>query len=429
MSIIGPFSGIRYSTTNDVHISSRIAPPYDVLSEADKAALLARDQRNFVAIDLPHVPPKDAGPPLAYAEAARTLARWREDGTLVADSEPSLYLYYQHYVHGGKTYTRRKFFARLRLEPLGKGSVFPHEQTFGGPKEDRLALMKATRAQLSPIFGLYEDGRNEVAERMAEFSVKPPAAVGNLDGVESRMWRISDEGAIGDVRRMMESRPIFIADGHHRYGTAQMYRDQLAAELGGLPAEHPANYVLCAFCAMEDPGLLILPTHRVLAGETRVGREIFEKDAALRVVSLRAGTAEDAVAELAEHGPRAVGLAVGGETQFFAIVPKNAGILDAINPERSAAWRALGLSFLHSYLIDRVVATKIDGAPKISYIKSAREAVAEIRGGGAAFLMQPTTMEELRGVCKAGDLMPQKSTYFYPKLASGMVVYSMDGQR
>ena len=424
MSTIRPFQGIRYATDKSRDLSARLSPPYDVLGEQDKAALLGRDPHNFVKIDLPHTPPKSAGPPEAYQACKTTLDAWLADGTMVRDDRPALYVYHQQYRHGQTEYVRKMFFARLRLEPFGEGSIFPHERTFGGPKEDRLALTKATEANLSPIFGLYENADNVVARRLEEALTPEPLAVGAMAGVENRLWAVTDAATIDEVARMMASKPTFIADGHHRCGTAMLYRDWLSGQKGALPEDHPANFVLCVFCAMEDPGLLILPTHRVLPG-VKATAETFAGDDQLELKSLNVSGPTEAVAALREFGPRAVAMFNAATRKYAALRPRKPDILDALEPERTEPWRRLGLAFLHAYLLERVVTPKLCGgqAPEVRYIKSDDDAVS-VAGetSGTAFLMQATTMEEMRAVCTANDLMPQKSTYFYPKLANGLVV-------
>lgn len=425
MSTIRPFSAIRYAPDRGSRdISTRLAPPYDVLNEQDKQALLAPDPRNFVKVDLPHIPPKSAGPPEAYEASRRQIEQWLADGTMVRDSQPACYCYHQAYTHEGVDYVRKMFFARLRIEPFGAGGVFPHERTFGGPKEDRLCLTKATAANLSPIFGLYQDADNLVAKRFEQALPDEPLAVGTLDGIENRIWAVSDPEVIADVAELMLSRPTYIADGHHRYGTAGLYRDWLIEQQGELPDDHPANFVLCAFCAMEDPGLLILPTHRVLPG-VAVSAELLRQDERIEVADLPVEDAESIPQALAEFGPQVVAAYNAADNTYVAVRPKDPAILEKLEPDRAEAWRGLGLAFLHAYLLERVVALKLcrGEAPEIRYVKAAGAAVDEARASnGTAFLMQATTMEELRSVCQAGEVMPQKSTYFYPKLASGLVI-------
>lgn len=425
MSEIRPFSAVRYNTSANPDLSTRLAPPYDVLDREDRDRLLARDAANFVKLDLPHVPAKAAGPPEVYAAAKTQMDRWLAEGVLVRDSEPALYVYHQKYTIGGAPGVRKKFFARLRLEPFGSGSVFPHEQTFGGPKEDRLALTRATQCNLSPIFGLYPDVTNSVAARLdAAIAGRAPLATGALDGVDNTLWAVTDPAVIRDVQDLLRDKPTFIADGHHRYGTALLYREELAAAQGApLPANHPANFVLCVLCSMEDPGLQILPTHRVLPA-TPLTPTRFREDAALEIAHLPVSSADDVPAALAPFGPQAVGFfSVSGDGGYYVIRPRNAELLAPLAPNRHRAWRQLGLAFLHAYLIDKVVAAGGASQPEVHYVKSAGAAVDEARStGGSVFLMQPTTMQEMSEVCLAGELMPQKSTFFYPKLASGLVI-------
>lgn len=424
MSFIRPFRAVRFNTQTNPDVSTRIAPPYDVLDSHDKQALLDRDPNNFVRVDLPHMPPKDAGPPAAYQQAADTIAAWLADGTLVREDQPSIYAYHQKYTHNGRAYLRRKFFARLKLENFGEGSVFPHEKTFGGPKEDRLALTKAAKANLSPIFGLYEDASNTIADRLQAALPPKPVATGTLDGVENTLWAINDVHVVDDVIRMMQPKPIFIADGHHRYGTSLMYRDWLSAQTGGLAPDHPANYVLCVFCGMEDPGCLILPTHRVLP-KVRCEPEFFRGDTNIELLMLDVTDVDSALRALTPLGPQALGVFFGSTGRFGALRPARPTLLDANEKDHCEAWRRLALAFLHAYVIDRAVTPKLNGgaAPEIHYVKVAAAAIDEARAaGGTTFLMQPNTMQELRAVCQAGDLMPQKSTFFYPKLASGLLI-------
>ena len=213
MSVIRPLSGIRYATPKSRDISALLAPPYDILDDRGKAELLGRDPKNFVEIDLPHLPPKSAGPPEVYVACGKLLQQWLGDGTLVRDRQPAIYAYHQVYRHDGTRYVRKMFFAGLRLEPFGEGSIFPHERTFGGPKEDRLALTKATRTNMSPIFGLYEDGRNVVAQRLEKALAREPLATGTLDGVENQLWAVTDPSVIAEVTKLMAPKPIYIADG------------------------------------------------------------------------------------------------------------------------------------------------------------------------------------------------------------------------
>lgn len=425
MAHIAPFRAVRYSAQDQ---SRLVAPPYDILDQADKEALLARSDRNVVAVDLPHTPPKEAGPKEAYERSARTLLSWLNDGTLKQDSEPALYVYHQIFRHGGRHYTRQMFFARLRLEEFGKGQVFPHEQTFGGPKADRLMLTRATRANVSPIFGLYPDANNDVASCFGNVVAREPDAFATMDKVENRLW-LCPRGVVTDrVISLMKRLPVFIADGHHRYGTALNYRNELMEKQGGLPDEHPANYVLCVFAGMEDPGLLILPTHRVLCGLSNVTAAMLTEALSDRFdvkPSPDVAHGERLVKSLSSHGPLAIAAYCSADDAAITLSPRDPDLLAAYEPKRGTAWRQFSLSILHRYILDEVVTQRFAGgaALTIHYIKDDAGAIREAKQErGVAILPQATTMAELRAICTAGELMPQKSTYFFPKLATGLVI-------
>ena len=258
MPEISPFAAIRFNGKKfSGGLSDVLAPPYDVLSEAEKSALLSRHSRNIVAVDLPHVPPKSVGPPEAYERSGRFLHEWLEDGTLVRDPEPAIYVYHQVFAHEGRPYTRRMYIARVRITAFSEGAVLPHEKTFGGPKEDRLALMKTTRCNLSPIFGIYPDPNHTVDGALEGVVQRTPDAQGTLDGVQNLIWMVTDGSIVRRVVDAMASVKVFIADGHHRYETALKYRDEVVAA-GNLPEDHPARFVMFVLASMDDPGCLIL---------------------------------------------------------------------------------------------------------------------------------------------------------------------------
>ncbi|MHC4985952.1 MAG: DUF1015 domain-containing protein, partial [Planctomycetota bacterium] len=238
---IRAFRGWRFAAKD---LTGLVAPPYDVLSADQKQALLAASERNIVAVDLPHVPPKEPGPDAVYAAAADQIAAWQGDGTLIQDDAPRVYVYDQTYTWASKTYTRRALLLGVRATPLGADQdVIPHEHTFAGPKADRLKLTQATRLQLSPIFGFFDDAAGKVADLLAAQTDRAPDAAGTLDDVRQDVWVVSDAGAIAALTDLLAPTPVFIADGHHRYTTAMNYRDQLLAA-GEIDEAHEANFVL-----------------------------------------------------------------------------------------------------------------------------------------------------------------------------------------
>jgi uncharacterized protein (DUF1015 family) len=398
-----PFAAIRYDFARfGGDLSAVIAPPYDVLDEADKAALLARSDRNIVAIDLPHVPPKSMGPQAVYDQAAATLAAWLAEGTLVREAAPAMYVYHQTFEHAGRQYTRRKFIARVRLRAFAEGVVLPHEQTFGGPKEDRLALMKATRCNLSPIFGLYRDPEDRVGQAFAGVTDRQPEATATLDGVVNRLWVVKHASVHAAIGSFLRDRKLYIADGHHRYGTSLLYRESVAA-----PAGSPADHVMFVLASMDDPGCLILPYHRAVAGV----------DAATIAAAWGPG-----VAPAGGDRPDIV-LYDGRSRESTPLRFTRREALRGLAPEQVPAWHELDVAYLHRYLLDGLLADKLGHAPKLHFLKSEADARKAAEGdGGTALLLNATPMAHLQAVSDAGGLMPQKSTYFHPKLATGLTL-------
>jgi len=418
---IRAFRGLRFSAAD---VSGHIAPPYDVLDAAQKQALLDGCERNIVDIDLPHVPPHDAGPDAVYTAAADTLRGWLADGTLTQETAPALYVYDQTYAWAGKTYTRRALLAGVRATPLGADQdIIPPEHTFAGPKADRLKLTQASKVQLSPIFGFFSDSGG-VSDRLAAQTNRPPDAAGELEGVEQKLWIISDPDAIAGLAGALGAVPAFIADGHHRYTTAMNYRDGLLAA-GEIDSEHAANFVLFALVARDDPGLLVLPTHRVVSG--------LASDFSLEALQAAAPAFEwqsvempadmsDADAFLKTFGPTAMGFLVGTELAIARLTEVSA--MDAAAGERSAPWRELDVAILQTLIMDGALAEWKTDDTSVDFTPDGNVARDAVVSGDAqlAALLQSTPVEAVQAVALAGDVMPHKSTYFYPKLATGMVL-------
>ncbi len=426
MAQVEPFTAIRYTEQD---LSALVAPPYDILDEKDKAALLRKDEHNIVAIDLPHMPPKTAGPDAAYQRAAGEMTSWLDIRAIARDEQPAFYVYHQTYKLGKKTLTRKKFFARLRLEEFGKGQIFPHEQTFGGPKEDRLKLTNSTRCNISPIFGLYPDPKNEVSALLdAAIADRGPDQMAMLDGVQNMLWVVTEETVIKQVQRMLDDKPVFIADGHHRYGTAMMYRQLQVDETGEPTKGDPVNFVLAVLGGMEDPGATIAPYFRTIVDVPQVTPDALR--AALSDTfdwrpTRRPKDADELAVILKEAGPGAMALYFGAAEVCVTIVPKDEDLLAKLEPKRKPAWRKLPYTVLHRFILDEVITKNLCGgkAPAIHYHKTLSEAASDATvSSGIACLMPATTMQQLRDICTAGELMPQKSTYFFPKLATGMVI-------
>jgi uncharacterized protein (DUF1015 family) len=431
---IRPFRALRYAPETVGDLSAVVAPPYDVLSAADLDRLMARSERNVVRLDAPRDEIGDAEDD-RYRRAARTLAAWRSDGTFHKDPRPSVYVYEQAYRVPGTEIdrTQRGFFARLRLEPLETGSgVLPHERTLAAAREDRYRLLRATGVNTSPVVGLYDDPSGRTAAILATLTAGPAAEdVIDDDGVRHRLWVVAAEGPqaaeVASLIEIASAEPVTIADGHHRYETALRYRDE--RRMSRSCEEDPAfDYLLMLFLETTAEPLTVLATHRLISGLADgahgdvPGRlaELFELSPATREQLL------DAFGDVTTAGGRGrFGLWTrdGGwvlrarTTAFDALLPSGGPALRHLDAA------ILGAAFGH---VLGIGADEIATSDRIAFTKSAADALAAVderrNGIDAAFLLEPTPVSAIVEVAREGDVMPQKSTYFYPKALTGLVI-------
>ena len=433
MPDIRPFRALRYDPDTVGDVGLVVAPPYDVIGADLHRDLLARHPRNSVRLDLPDGPPGE-DPDERYRRAARTLTAWRSDGTLRKDPRPSVYVYEQVYRVPGTDIERvqRGFFARLRIEPFGPGSsVLPHERTLAAPKEDRYRLLRATGINTSPVVGLYEDTARGAASALAAVIAEPAVTdVTDGDNVRHRLWVVPDDGEGSPAATLIAAAaagPVFIADGHHRYETATRYRDERRQ---GSAEQDPAfDFLLMLFLDAAAP-LTVLPTHRVVRGLGEQGTAALVS----RLPELFDVT--ESPADVVARFEAAGGLA-GGEGRFGLRTRDGAWLLEARREAfaqltdgdtRGAAVRALDVS-LFGLALERLAGIDpgaVAGGGRITYSKSAVEAAALVEAGvdgaDAAFLLEPTPVASILEVARDGDVMPQKSTYFYPKALTGLVL-------
>ena len=435
MPQIRAFRALRFDPQAVGDMSQVVCPPYDVISPELQQVLLDRSPYNAVRLDLPEVQPGDE-PDDQYRRAGRLLAAWRVNGPLLKDGSPSIYVYEQTYrIPGtGRKRTQRGFLARLRLEPFGpKSGVMAHERTLSAPKEDRYKLLRATGVNTSPVIGIYTDPTRKSARALAALTAaEPQAEATDDDGVRHRLWAVSENGpeaervaAILDAARRNR---ITIADGHHRYETALRYADEQRGNRTGL-ADPPSDYVLMLFLETSGQKLTVLPTHRIVLrlGADGVSDLLDHAEWLFEVQPMNErGDLEEAFAS-----PDA---APGGEGRFGLWTRRGGALLRArreafpVAPSGGGqALRRLDVTLLQAAL-DRLCgidAASIAGG-RLAYSKSVTEAldrVDEARDGAdAAFLLDPTPVAEIEAVASDGDVMPQKSTYFYPKALTGLVI-------
>ncbi|MGA2320954.1 MAG: DUF1015 domain-containing protein [Solirubrobacteraceae bacterium] len=413
MAEVLPLRALHYDPSVVGPLESVVAPPYDVIDSDQRAALIARSPFNVVAVDLPQ------GEPDRYAAAGELFESWQLQGALVRDREPAVWAHAQEYSGpDGQRLTRRGFFCRVRIEDYGPGRVRPHERTHPGPKEDRLRLTRATRANLSPIFSLYSDPSRAAWNALSPATEAPPwGEITDADGTVHRLWRVSDAKAIDAVKDATHDAELLIADGHHRYETMQAYAEEIGRE-----GEH--RYILMCLVALEDPGLTVFPTHRVVRGLDDQRRHSLMQ--ALRGDFAIAEVAVEQLAPQPGAGPLVLGYIDRWDQRPMRLTLKDQAIADAALPERSEAYRGLDTGVLEALLLKGALGLSDDDISHFKglfYARDTAEALALIRSGeyDAAFLMRPTPVARVRDVAAAGENMPPKSTYFFPKLLTGLL--------
>lgn len=438
MPEIHAFRGLRYDMGHVGSLSDVVAPPYDVIDPALQDELYKKHPANVIRLELNRDEPGDEERHNRYTRAAKFLKNWRSEGVLQVDPNPALYVYHQEFEYLGETYTRRGFMCRVKLERFGEGNIFPHEETHASAKADRLKLTTACRANLSQIFGLYPDPSNEAQELLeaALIGATPLEATDHL-GVKHRMWLVTDVKVIQQVSALLSAKPMFIADGHHRYETACNYRDALAKD-GPLPADHPANYVLTQCVSMQDPGLVVLPTHRLFRGlAAHTAAELttlLEKYFTLQPAgeSPREATAIwERIETDADQAQMAFYTTKDNEWLLARLNDAGKMKMAEIAKDHSAQWQSLGVAILHRLVIETLLNAK--DLPKARYVHLVDEVIEGLEkkdtiGEGAtgeefplAVLVMPATIQHIEQVSEQNERMPAKSTYFYPKLLSGMV--------
>ena len=430
MADIRGFRAFRYDLGRVGSLSDVVAPPYDVVDPALQQTLYDLSPFNAIRLELTKDEPGDDETENKYARAARTLKEWVAADAVRQDTARGLYVYEQEFEAEGKTYTRRGFFARVRLEPFGTGRIFPHEQTLSGPKADRLKLYQATGFNLSPVFGLYPD-EGEVFRVLEPFTRKsPPLEAKDHLGVTNRLWVITDTHAVSTVIGLMGPKPVFIADGHHRYETGLKYLDERKATGDVADDEAAPNFCLMMLVGMSDPGLIILPTHRLVSGLPAVTAAQVEESIIDHFdIVERFGTDAKACWEHLEmDGSQSVlGFGTVADGQWFAAKLRDPAVMAALAPDQSADWRALGVSILHKLVLDKLVTEAFAATPACKYVhllKEVTDAVAA-KEGQLAVLVPPATMEDVEQIAGNREKMPPKSTYFYPKLLTGLVLNSL----
>lgn len=422
MAQIKPFGALRYQTNNAGKIETLTCPPYDIISEEQREAFLRENPYNVIRLELP----RGEEP---YAQAGKTLEEWLQKGVLAQDETPAVYIYEEEFTVRGKRMSFRGFICRVQLEEFSKGIVLPHEETLSKAKADRFALMQNTFCNFSQIYSLYMDEERRSAALLAELSAgAPDIEMTDGEGVTHRLWIAKQSAQVDALCASFAEKKLYIADGHHRYETALNFRNWCREQGIAAPGDD-VDSVMMMLVDMADPGLVVFPTHRLVRGLEQFDAEEIKRRCAefFDVTEMDdAASMEDALDELYRQGKKAFGFYTGtaGWTQ---LVLRDVSVMEEMLPGKSKALRELDVSVLHTLVLERVMGIDRENMAQqinLTYTRVYDEALSAVRQGAAqcSFVLNPTRVEEIRDVAAAGEKMPQKSTYFYPKLITGLVM-------
>lgn len=423
MPEIRPFKGLRYNPETAGDIGGIICPPYDIIPPSMQQELYDSSGYNAVRLELP----KEDDP---YGAAAERLAQWMQEGALMQDDEPALYPYFQTYTDPeGNTYTRKGFFCALRLHEFSEKKVLPHERTLSGPKKDRLNLFKKTRANISSIFGLYADEELQADRAIEEFTDNhEPVVDAAFQGVRNRLWKMTDHDIVATVQQVLLDRQVYIADGHHRYETGVNYRNLRAEENPSHTGDEPYNFILIYLANIFDEGLIIFPLHRMVHSLEQFSPEGLIETLSTNFEVKPLGGREDLKLYLeGESSSHVYGVVTSGGVWGMRLKNPPATLLGDSVP---GPLLQLSVVVLHELILQRMLGITPEAMrsqANLVYEEDDRKVFDAVENGDiqVGFIVKPTTVQQVRDISQAGEVMPQKSTYFYPKIMTGLVMHRL----
>lgn len=426
MAEIKGYKGLRFNCEKAGKIEELVCPPYDIISDQQREEYIKTNPHNIIRLELPKGDDK-------YNKAAEILKDWLEKAILVKEDKPAIYIYEEEFTAYGERKAIKGIICRVKLEEFSKGIILPHEFTLSKAKEDRLNLMKATNCNFSQIYSLYMDGGKNTLGKIDSLSKsEPDIQLQDNDNVTHRMWIIKDEKAIADICSDFADRKLYIADGHHRYETALNYRNYLREQ--GLAKEGDAcDYQMMMLVDMEHPGLVVFPTHRLVRNLDSFNaervidgcKEYFDVTEHSDI-----NTIESTLMELYNQGKKAYAFYCGGSS-YKLLVLKDTNIIKKLLPNASTATQQLDVTILHTLILEKIFGIDAENMAKqinLTYTKIFDEAISSVQQGNSqcAFILNPTRVSEIREVASNGEKMPQKSTYFYPKMITGLVMNQLE---
>ena len=425
MPIIRPFKALRYNKSKVRDLARVVAPPYDVISSSRQEELYLSHPNNIIRLILGRIEKSDTKDDNRYTRAGGFLSTWLNDGILMQDASPAIYVYSQEYIYNGKRIERRGFLALMSLGLDCDNRVLPHENTLAAPKEDRFKLMKEVRANLSPIFVLYDDPKHALLNMLrAHLKKTKPVIDIKFEKVRNRVWCIDDKEMIGRAEKFMKDRDIFIAYGHHRYETARNYAKAISSENIPAGVRENAGYMMVYFVESDERALTVLPAHRLIKDISGLGKEEIlarlEKFFAVKKVK---GLKALLAALDRKRSLHAFGVYFG-RGDFRLMVLKDPRDSDKVIKDKPKDWKRLDVSILHNLIIQHILQAS-DSDDNVDFVKDPAEtALMMDRGGyGIAFFLNPTKASQVKRIAKICERMPRKATYFYPKPVSGITIH------
>lgn len=456
MAIVAPFRALHFNPRKLERLEDVVTPPYDIIDEKNQAAFQSRNQYNMIYLDISKSPGKGDNSEERYNSARKYFTKWQEEKVLIRDETPAIYLYYIDFtLPSGIRLTRKGLVALVGLSEYSEGTVKPHEETFATVTADRLRLMDTCQAQFSQIFSLYaEDGANIIPTLERGLPEKPLYEVRDTDGGKHSIWPIVDEEILDKVQELFRDKAVYIADGHHRYSTALQYRKQLQEKLGQLSARSPYNFSMMYLCPMEDPGLTVLPTHRLvtLPDDIIPGLPTMDELAgmmagAFELEEIKGGAREILVAEvLARMNDRLAegkkdqtmfGLYHAAEDRCFLLTLNEAALQNETLAARPAALRELDVVILSDLLVEDILGLHCDRCEHENLVRyfadpdealdvAVKESIENENALPLLFLMNNTKVLQVKRVADEHLIMPHKSTYFYPKILTGLLLNKLN---
>ena len=443
MAKVLPFRGVLYNPDVVGDLGDVVAPPYDVISESERRAFEERHSHNIVRLILSQGRPEDNESNNKYTRAAACFRKWQDEGALVRDQTPAMYLTVMDYMNGGVRRRRLGLIVRIELEDFGQGNIIPHEKTFSATKADRFKLMEACRTNFSPIFSVFSDQRGMVFESVRSWidTAEPDFDFMDTQACRHRLWRITAREVHEEIARKLADKPLYIADGHHRYETALNYRDAMASRTGGSSGRSGADYVMMYLSSMQDPGLIIRPVHRMLSWIPAHALDDFVKEAKtyFHVEMFKASGEDDSdtgetlwakVSAGAER--RAIGVVIRGHGGVYVLTVRQGVMERLFSGEIPAPLRRLDVTIVTKLVFQKILGLtddELDDENRILYTSRIEKALEAVGAGQrqVALIINPTRLSDVEAVSNARLIMPRKSTYFFPKVLSGLVINKLDG--